>query len=325
MGFSIIVPVKAINDYIRESVPIALGLDYEAFEIIVVPNDPPPELPGALRHPKVRIIPSGRVSPAVKRDLAAGQARYENLAFIDDDAYPRRDWLRVAERLMREQGVACLGGPGVTPPGSTLRERASGLFYETWIGGGGKHYRYVPVQRAFPVDDLPTVNLIVSKRAFDAVGGFDNAFWPGEDTKFCLDLVKAGHTILYSPELVVWHHRRKVFRPHLKQIANYGLHRGHFARVHPRTSLRPTYLAPSAFLLGNLGLLGGALIDARLSYVWAALIALYFALALVDVFSRTRHPALGLLTVATILLSHLTYGAMFLRGLLTPKLRSELR
>lgn len=325
MGFSIIVPVKEINDYIRESIPITLQLDYGDFEIIILPNDPPRELPEFLRDPRVRIIPSGCVSPAVKRDQGAAQARYENLAFIDDDAYPRKDWLRVAERLMRDHGVDALGGPGITPEDSSLGERASGLFFETWIGGGGKHYRYVPVARAFPVDDFPTVNLIVSQRAFKAVGGFDNAFWPGEDTKFCLDLVRAGFQILYSPELIVWHHRRRLWRPHLKQVGTYGLHRGYFARVYPQTSLRLTYLAPSAFLLGNLALLAGALIDPWALALWTPLIGLYFGIAAADVFSRTRDPRLGLLTVATIPLSHLSYGAMFIRGFLTPRLRSALR
>lgn len=325
MGYSIIIPVKEINDYIRHCVPLTLKLDYHDFEVIILPNEPPVAVPDSLKDPRVRILPSGRVSPALKRDQGAEQARFENLAFIDDDAYPQSDWLHVADRLMDEHGVECLGGPGVTPPGSSLGEQASGLFYESWLGGGGKHYRYIPVKQAFFVDDYPSVNLIISKHAFDAVGGFDSAYWPGEDTKICLDLVGAGYKILYSPELIVWHHRRKLFRPHLRQIANYGRHRGYFARVFPQTSLRPAYLAPSAFLVGNLALTLGALIDPRTLVLWAALLALYFGLGLIDVFSRTRDLRLGLLTLLVIPLSHLTYGAMFIRGVLTPKLTSKLR
>ena len=40
-SFSIIIPVKEINDYLRESVPYLMGLDYEDFEILIVPNIEP--------------------------------------------------------------------------------------------------------------------------------------------------------------------------------------------------------------------------------------------------------------------------------------------
>ena len=47
------------------------------------------------------------------------------------------------------------------------------------------------------VSDYPTVNLFVRKKIFLKVGGFVEDFWPGEDTKFCLDLVKLyGNCIL---------------------------------------------------------------------------------------------------------------------------------
>ena len=327
VGFSIIVPVKAINDYIRESVPIILRLDYREFEVIILPNDQPTgELPGFLADPRVRIIATGRVSPAVKRDLGAEAARHDRLAFLDDDAYPRADWLTAADRAFAETGAAAIGGPGVTPPDSPLLERASGLFFETLIGGGGMDYRYRPGRERFPVDDFPTVNLIVDRQAFAAVGGFDNEFWPGEDTKFCLDLCAAGFTIWYAPDVVVYHHRRSLLLPHLRQIGNYGLHRGYFAKRFPATSARPIYFAPSLFLLGSVGLLALGFFHTLFWKLFAAGMVLYVGIALVDIFSRTASPLVGLATLAGMYCSHLAYGAMFLRGLLRPTpLHSRLR
>lgn len=326
-GFSIIVPVKAINAYIHKSIPIALELDYENFEIIILPNDPVvEELPPYLKHPKVRIIPSGKVSPAVKRDLGAEEARFDCLAFMDDDAFPTRNWLRVADRLFAETGAAALGGPGVTPDDSSLSEKASGLFFETVIGGGGMAYRYRPVGKSFWVDDFPTVNLIVQKSAFMAVGGFDNEFWPGEDTKFCLDLTKAGFKIWYSSDLIVYHHRRPKLSGHFKQVGNYGKHRGYFAKRFPETSARVVYAVPSIFLLGNVGLALLGIIWPVFWQIWAVLLAFYFFLAAIDVGVRTRHLRLIGLTVVTIFASHLTYGLMFLRGLASSRnFSSQLR
>ncbi|MFZ5342012.1 MAG: hypothetical protein ACOZBL_05955 [Patescibacteria group bacterium] len=51
---SIIIPVKEINDYIRESIPIINQLDYSDFEIIILPN----ENNINFEAPNVRIVPS---------------------------------------------------------------------------------------------------------------------------------------------------------------------------------------------------------------------------------------------------------------------------
>jgi len=231
-GYSIIIPVKEINDYLRESITHLLALDYNNYEILILPNEDSPSLEPEFLDERVKIIASGVVSPAIKRDMGAEQAKYEYLAFLDDDAYPTLEWLKVAEKTFAKKNMAALGGPGMVPPDASKKEVVSGIFYETFIGGGGLAYRYRPVQEGFYVKDYPSVNLIINKIVFLEIGGFDNAFWPGEDTKLCLDLIQAGHDIWYEPTLLVYHHRRPTFRGHFKQVGGYGLHRGHFAKMH---------------------------------------------------------------------------------------------
>jgi GT2 family glycosyltransferase len=325
MRFSVIIPVKGLNDYIAESVPILLGIDHKDFEIIILPNDKPAKIPAYLTDKKVRIIPTGKVSPAIKRDIGARHSRGEFLAFIDDDAYPRADWLNVAEEIFRDKKAAAICGPAVTPFDDSVSQKASGLFFETYSGGGGYAYRYRPAKKSFYVDDYPSVNLIVSKQAFLDVGGFDNDYWPGEDTKFCLDLKKKRHRIWYSNELVVYHHRRKLFVPHLKQVGNYGKHRGYFAKKFPETSLKPAYFAPSLFLAGNILLFVMSFVSTAFFSLWLILLGVYFLIVSIDVFSRTRNISIALLAIVTAFLTHITYGFMFLRGLSSRKFRSELR
>ncbi len=322
MGYTIIIPVKQINDYLRESLPRILAMDYPEFEVIVLPNElPSTQQPEAFEDPRVMIVASGRVSPAVKRDLGAKRARFGRLAFLDDDAFPEKDWLSRADEAFRESEAAAVGGPGVTPPGSPRAEVASAIFFETLIGGGGMAYRYRPAPNGFWVDDFPTVNLLVDKSAFDAVGGFDNSFWPGEDTKFCLDLVKAGYRIWYAPDVVVYHHRRRVLGPHLKQVGNYGRHRGYFARTLPETSLRATYFVPSLFVLGSVVLVGMGFIAPVFWKLYAVLMLVYFSWAAFEVMRLTMDPLLVVMAVATIFCSHVTYGVLFLWGLVGPIIR----
>ncbi len=331
--FSIIIPFKAPGPYLVESLPHLLALVEPRFEIILLP-DAPMDVAAYTDDPRVRAVPTGPVSPAVKRDRGAEVSLGQYLAFIDDDAYPDPAWLTVALVAFEDHPeLAAVGGPAVTPPGDPFWARASGAVFLSRLTGFPERYR--PTQPGRDVDDWPTVNLIVSRDAFFRVGGFDTACWPGEDTKFCLDLVYGkGGVIRYLPEMLVWHHRRPGLKKHLRQVGNYGLHRGHFVRVHPQTSRRVRYFLPSAWvlflaasLLHGLFVLGGGVSPVPCA---GALIGLGFAayavflfLVLLDLL-RFEPPAVALAAMPFVALTHVWYGLRFLYGLTKKKLISSL-
>ena len=323
--FSIIIPVKAINAYVRETVPYILKLDSPDWELIVVPNDDAASEWGDAR---IRMIASGRVGPGAKRDMAAKGAQGEILVFLDDDSYPRTDLLDVAQRYFADPGVVALGGPGITPPQDGFWQRVSGAVFLSRLSGGAPE-RYVPVGGVREIQDWPSVNLMVRKADFLSIGGFDSAYWPGEDTKLCLDLVKkTGRKILYVPELVVWHHRRAGLLGHLKQIGAYGLHRGFFAKEYPETSCKPAYFVPSGFTLFAALSLFSPLLPASLKALIAlgwALYALALAKALVDFLAHETLPV-SLCALWYTFCTHLVYGVRFIQGLVfTGRLVSTLR
>ena len=72
-GFSIIIPVKEINDYLRESIPHLLALDYQDYEVLILPNEEPSPLESAFVDERVKIIPTGAGRPAVKRDMESNR------------------------------------------------------------------------------------------------------------------------------------------------------------------------------------------------------------------------------------------------------------
>ena len=67
--FSIIIPVKSINDYVRESVPYVQALSAHSWELLIIPNNR--ETNEWPKDKRISIIDSGRVGPADKRDLGA--------------------------------------------------------------------------------------------------------------------------------------------------------------------------------------------------------------------------------------------------------------
>jgi GT2 family glycosyltransferase len=316
---SIIVPVIAINDYIRESVPKMLELDWPDFEIIIFTDDKDEKH----KWPKTRIIPSGKVGPAEKRDLAIKYATGEILAFLDDDAYPAKDWIKKSIHCFDDKKVAAVGGPAITPEHDGVLQKVSGAVFESYLGGGATRNRYMCIGEHCLCDDWPTVNLFVRKDVFEKVGGFDNTYWPGEDTKLCLDILNAGYLIKYDPEAVVFHHRRSDLLKHFKQIGNYALHRGHFVKIYPKTSLKLFYFVPSAFVLYLIALIIACIIWPQFSMYFLIPLAVYCLLLIADaviVSIRWRNFLVGLLVIPMIFLTHIWYGIRFIWGLIIKKL-----
>jgi cellulose synthase/poly-beta-1,6-N-acetylglucosamine synthase-like glycosyltransferase len=308
---SIIIPCKSVGDYAEECVAYCNQLDYPDFEIIVLPD----ELPENVSLSGVTIIPTGPVGPSQKRDLAGSRSTGEIFAFIDDDAYPQRDWLTHAVLPFSDDKVGAVGGPAITPPSDALLLQASGAVYQSLLGGGPHAYRYVPGSRR-EVDDYPSCNLLVRKSVFLEAGGFGTEYWPGEDTKLCLAITKhLGKSIAYEPKALVYHHRRNLFRGHMKQVASYALHRGFFVKRFPETSRRLSYFMPSLFVVG---LLAGLpfLFVSGLRELYLAAIGLYLALVIISsAVVSIRHPRLFILVIVGTIFTQLTYGAWFLKGL----------
>lgn len=313
---SILIPLRHDARYLARGLAACFATG--EVEVLVLPDE---EIAGL--DPRARQEPTGRAGPAAKRNRGARLARGAILAFLDDDTRPLPGWLDAALPHFEDPAVAAVGGPAVTPKEDPFWARVSGAAYESWMLSGRERRRYAPTAPA-EVDDWPSCNLLVRRSAFEAVGGFGTNFWPGEDTEFCLALVKKGWKIRYEPRAVVEHHRRPSLRKHFAQIAGYGRHRGYFAKRFPETSLRAQYFAPSALLIGFLALLAAAFLGVpRAAEALALLAAGYLLLAASSV--ARAGPRLLLPSVGVILGSHLAYGWAFLRGLAARRLPEERR
>ena len=270
----------------------------------------------------LKVIPTGNVSPAEKRDMALNHAKGEILAFLDDDTYPVKGWLREALKNFSNHEVAAVGGPAITPAQDSLRQRASGCVYSSIAASGSYVYRYLPAKKRY-VDDYPSCNFLVRKSVMDELGGFKTGFWPGEDTKLCLDITKRlKKKIVYDPRAVVYHHRRELFSPHLRQVTNYALHRGYFVKKYPQTSARITYFLPSLFVLWLYVAGIFSLFQPALRYAYLIILLLYLFTVLV--FSvNLRNLRMVHLVFLGIIMTHFAYGIFFLKGLLSPKMKEE--
>lgn len=304
---TIIIPHRD-SKYISECLDNCLDLDYPDYEIIVVTSSSL-----QAEHPKIMIIETSDISQAQKRDLAIAEAKGEICAFIDDDCFPRRDWLKNAIKYFSDLTIAGVGGPGLSPENDSILQKASGAIYESILL---KSYRYLQKSTRF-VDDYPAFNLLIRKAILQEIGGFRSTYRSGGDTKLCLEVMRSGKRIIYVGDVVVFHHRRPLFMPHLRQAFTYGRHRGHFAKKYPETSRRieyflPTILCSVILTMAVLSTYYDVFIPI-LSLTLLSQLIVGFILGLLS----THRIDIALLTSFSIPLTLWTYGIAFIDGILT--------
>ena len=189
----------------RESVLNTVDdLDYPNFEIILLPDYSTEAIDG------VKVIATGPVLPGVKRNIGVKNSSGEFCAFIDNDAYPRSDWLTSALKYFEDPEVGGVGGPGLTPEADGFMQKAGGYVLSSFmVGNLSSRYK---TKSCFESDDIHSCNFIARKTVIEAAGGWNEKYWPGEDTLMCLAIKKLGKKLVESSDVVVYHHRRSLFK-----------------------------------------------------------------------------------------------------------------
>jgi GT2 family glycosyltransferase len=210
--------------------------------------------------------------------------------------------------------VVAVGGPGITPPEDSLMQKASGLVLSSlMVGGLSRRYKS---KSNFYSDDIHSCNFMTKRTIIKEAGGWNEKYWPGEDTLFCLEIEKRGKKMIEASDVMVYHHRKPLFIPHLRQIFNFGLHRGFFAKKYPENSLKLTYFAPPMLVLSLFAGVFASLINSFLMNVMLFAVAAYLILGLVSTLLEVRDAWLILPVWFGIIATHIVYGLSFLAGLM---------
>lgn len=311
---SVVIPVKNLTYYLlHENLPKLAKQTYKRFEVVVLPNEHSQYDLTLLKEYKwLRVVPTGKITrPAEKRDIGVKHAKGEIIAFLDDDAYPDELWLENAVKLFKRRGVEAVCGPGILPTHTNLWEKIFDEVLKTWIGAGGYNYRFTPRHQRF-VTDYPSMNFLIFKKMFLKLGGFNSNYWPGEDSKLCNDLVeKEKGRILYSPEVLVYHHRRNNLKGFLKQHAQYGFHRGAFFAHGDKNSRSVAYIVPTLFVIYLFIL---PLIFSTFTLLPLLLYGILVLYLFIQAFVNTQNLVIGFGSVVVLFLTHAVYGVMFVKG-----------
>jgi GT2 family glycosyltransferase len=152
--------------------------------------------------------------PAAARNAGAARARFDYLAFTDDDCVPHAQWLSGLASAFEDTPDAVLGGQVVNGLADTPCSEASHQLVEYVVD------YFLEAGAPF----FPSNNLALARSHFDAVGGFDQSFplAAGEDRDFCAKCREAGLSLTLANEAVVEHRHALHLRSFLRQHFNYG-------------------------------------------------------------------------------------------------------
>ncbi len=318
--FAIIVPLVELNQHVQNCVEHIQGMLEENWELIILP-DSASKAPWSDK--RITIWPTGRVSPGAKRDIGVQNTRGEFVIFLDDDSFPQSNYLTVLGSLFQDPNIHAIGGPGVDPAGCGFFEKVSGAVYSTEAWGGIAE-RYISKQSNKQFDDWPSVNFGIRRTLFEAIGGFDTDYWPGEDTVLCQKIKLAGYKIIYCPDLVVSHHRRPTVLKHIKQCGAYGLHRGFFARTLPENSRHLRFFLPSLALLTFCIAIILSFVQPEFFLVTLVGVSFYSTALVIGFFKVCRQQSFGIAVCALPLasLTHLVYALRFFQGFCSRQIAS---
>lgn len=203
-----------------------------ADEILIVGRDAPDRLSAFADHASIRHVDASPRPPGAARNLGAALATGDLLVFVDADCEPEPGWL--AAHLARHAAGATVVGGGV------LWDDAN---YWTLADNISMFHPFAADRTEGPRRFLPSLNLSVARRAWEAAGGMDPVLRSGEDVDFTARLGELGHPPLFAPEARVWHRPpRTTASAMLAHWHRSGRWMIHVRRAHPAWFGAPGWL-----------------------------------------------------------------------------------
>jgi GT2 family glycosyltransferase len=215
---------------------IAIRPDDQAFEVLVVDNDPPDDMTEQLvtSLPGVRYTREPVPGLDFARNRALAEAGGELVAFLDDDVLVDRGWLHGLQEALAENPDAA-AVTGLVLPAELATEAQVRFERRGGFRRGFQKQRYAGQTLAGnPL--YPTgagifgagCNMVLRKEVVLGLGGFDEALDTGPslpgggDLDIFYRVVRAGHPLVYEPRMLVFHRHRRELAALRRQYWSWG-------------------------------------------------------------------------------------------------------
>ncbi len=179
-------------------------------QILVVDDGSSDETPERLREiPGIKIVTQPKNAGymyAIRAGVTAATSEF--VLLLNNDVVVCDDWLEPLLARARDPRIGAVGSMLLFPNGS-LQEAGALLFSDATGAnfGKGDDPRRPWYQTPHQVDYCSGASLLVRKKAWEEVGGFDVEFAPAyyEETDFCFALRAAGYSVWFEPGSRLFH------------------------------------------------------------------------------------------------------------------------
>ncbi|CAN5472769.1 hypothetical protein BH11ACT6_BH11ACT6_42290 [soil metagenome] len=237
---SVVVCTKDRPDQLRDMLASIVDSDYPEFEILVVDNGPDSGLTKPVADEfsdrGVRLVDAPMPGLSVARNIGIENAKYDIIAFTDDDVVVDRRWLpNLARGFAHGADVGCVSG--LVPTAELISP--SQAYFDRRVGWASScepavyHLDTPPAgDPLFPfrVARFGTgANFAIRRSVARELGGFDEGMGVGsptgggEDIDMFVRVLLNGYRFAFEPGAVIWHRHRATSDGLETQIYNYGL------------------------------------------------------------------------------------------------------
>ena len=321
---SYVMPVLNEEGYLKRAVETILAQEYSGEKEIVLAlgpsQDRSTEIARGLAASDRRVTLVDNPERDIPNGLNHAIAASTHPVIIRVDAHSELtpDYTRLAVESLRRTGVVNVGGV-MSAAGVGPAQRAIARSYNSPFGLGGGAYHgdgsQGPAESAYLG--------VFRREVIDEVGGYDPTILRGEDWELNLRIRRAGHTIWFNPALRVTYWPRASFSDLAKQFFATGAWRAVLVRRYGLANpLR--FFVPGSLIIALAGSLTTLLlqISGLIGWNWWSLIHLIPLGYIFGVFlGVSRMPGQRgvrdrLLSIASLVTMHLSWGTGFLRGIL---------
>jgi glycosyltransferase involved in cell wall biosynthesis len=188
-AISVITPAKNEESNIRQCLEGVLSQSLPPADCIVVNNNSTDKTADIANSLNARVIDVKHANIGELRNIGARAATGSIFAFIDADCRPAKDWLEKAVSALASETVGAVGN-SVLPVSTNWVEKT--WFFNLDSSPGPARY-------------IGSANLIVKKKIFDMVGGFNPDLRTGEDRELCWRIQAEGYSTIHDKSIIVYH------------------------------------------------------------------------------------------------------------------------
>lgn len=201
------------------------------WELIVVDNNSSDSTASLLKefhkaHSQfpLKVITEHKQGLGNARNAGFQAAKYNVIAYTDDDCYPQSDYLTQIKETFDSSTIGFCGG-------RVLLHNPDDLKITIQLSEQERHF---PPKSFIRAGEIHGANFCFRKEVLQKAGGFDPLFgagasFPCEDIDTLSECLRLGYAGIYNPDIVVSHdHGRKTQAEYDKLMHSYDIGRGAF-------------------------------------------------------------------------------------------------